>query len=313
MNYKLSDEELASFESTLPYLASIVTGGENVDKALVEIAKKFNLREEERTIEILRRYIEVLQRAHSNPDTREDEYVADLMKLGIHQAPAELSVALVRKRLFVRETASERDIHKLELALPLLAETVAAGSDIDKSLAEIRQRLDLEEKHNEAINNCLKILLELHINPDVQEKDYLAKLTNLGITDTLAKRAVALVRGKTLPAAATLEDEIQFEISRRNYVRAVLLAEKMSTTPQNEIWRLKELALRQYATDYRNLPGFKKLVQDWEVPRAEVERILRGILEEQDNYARVLLQFDIDTMRHITLKEWIENALNSKW
>jgi len=55
-----------------------------------------------------------------------------------------------------------------------------------------------------------------------------------------------------------------------------MLAEKTPDFPQEEIWHLKELALRQYAFDYQNMPGFNVLVEDWKVPRTEVERILSG-------------------------------------
>jgi len=212
---------------------------------------------------------------------------------------------------------SDEELREFEFILPRLTKVIATGSDIDKSLANISNECNStkEKRFNEILRRYAQILQEAHDNLDTREDEYVAKLMEFGTHWASAKLAVLHVRGRLPPATTTLEDEIQFEISRRNCVRAVVLAEKRATIPQNEIWRLKELALRQYASDYRNLPGFNKLVQDWEIPRTEVERILRDIWEEQNNYAtsEASLQYDIKTMQNITLKEWIENVLNSKW
>ena len=170
----------------------------------------------------------------------------------------------------------DEELSRLTLALRDLAQAIAASSDPDKSLEDVKRKYDLGEKYSEVLNNCLRILLEFHINPNVQQKEYLAKLTALGIPENSAKSVLTLVREEPSPPTSAVKDEIQFEISRRNYVRAVMLAEKTPDFPQEEIWHLKELALRQYAFDYQNMPGFNVLVEDWKVPRTEVERILSG-------------------------------------
>lgn len=70
-----------------------------------------------------------------------------------------------------------------------------------------------------------------------------------------------------------LEAEINFEIGRSNFVRAVMLAEQHQY-PQEKVRYLQELALRQYAFEFHNTPGLQKLIQWYGFSKAEVEEIL---------------------------------------
>lgn len=77
----------------------------------------------------------------------------------------------------------------------------------------------------------------------------------------------------------SLEQDIQFEIERQNFVRAAMLAQR-SQYPQDEIRRLQELALKKYVFEYRNYPGFWKLVQEYEFSEADLDRILGKDVKE---------------------------------
>ena len=110
----------------------------------------------------------------------------------------------------------DEELSRLTLALRDLAQAIAASSDPDKSLEDVKRKYDLGEKYSEVLNNCLRILLEFHINPNVQQKEYLAKLTALGIPENSAKSVLTLVREEPSPPTSAVKDEIQFEISRRN-------------------------------------------------------------------------------------------------
>lgn len=69
------------------------------------------------------------------------------------------------------------------------------------------------------------------------------------------------------------EAEIDFEIGRRNFVRAVMLAEQHQY-PKEKVRHLQELALKQYALDYRNRQGLQKLIQWYGFSESEVRRVI---------------------------------------
>ncbi len=155
--------------------------------------------------------------------------------------------------------------------LPLLrplADVIANDGDVDKALDDILRNSNLskEERVTKELDSWIKILQEYHINSDAKQKEYVARLMELGIPQASAELALARTR-ETVPS------DVQFELTRHNYVRAVMLAEQ-NHYPQEKIRQFQELALRQYVSDYRNLLGFQKLVQEWEIPQSEVKRIL---------------------------------------
>jgi hypothetical protein len=197
--------------------------------------------------------------------------------------------------------------NKLLPFLQRLADTISNDGDIDKASDDILRIADLgmHEAVDKQLNNWIKVLQEYHINPGSNQREYLARLSELGIPSDLAELALARIR-ETVPS------DIEFELRRCNYVRAVLLAQQ-EHYPQEKIHHLKELALRQYAADYRNLPGFQRLVKEWEIPQNEIKKILDQLLEETRTYANseASLQFDVHTMQHLTLSQWIQNVLES--
>lgn len=124
---------------------------------------------------------------------------------------------------------------------------------------------------------------------------------------------------ETAPSEVTTEptgtkDELEHEVSRRNYVRAVTLAEKQDGVTTEETQRLKELALKQYLTEFRNLEGFGKLVEEWNLSRREVSEVLSDVLEEQGERAwrETYLQYDINTGKYLILGEWIKHVSGTR-
>ena len=205
----------------------------------------------------------------------------------------------------------EEQANKLLPFLRHLADIISNDGDVDKASDNILRTAKSSEDEGviQQLNNWIRVLQEYHINPDANQKEYLARLIELGIPRASAELALARIR-ETVPS------DIESELGRRNYVRAVMLA-RQNNYPQEKIRHFQELALRQYASDYRNLPGFRVLVKEWEIPQNEVKKILEQLLEETRTYATSedSLQHDGHTMPNLTLSQWIQNALesSSRW
>lgn len=75
-----------------------------------------------------------------------------------------------------------------------------------------------------------------------------------------------------LPAQSP-EAEIDFEISRRNFVRAVMLMEQCRY-PAEQVRHFQERALRQYAFEYRNPQGLQWLIQSYGFSESDVRRVM---------------------------------------
>ncbi len=113
---------------------------------------------------------------------------------------------------------------------------------------------------------------------------------------------------------ASPEEDIRIEISRRNFVRAVMLAEKFGS-PKEVIRHLQALALRQMACEYRNAAALRNLAQEWRFPRAELEGLLMEAVAEHEREAgtkRSLQCYDAKTGKYLTLRQWVEQFLNMK-
>jgi len=113
---------------------------------------------------------------------------------------------------------------------------------------------------------------------------------------------------------AGLKEDIQVEIGRRNFVRAVMLCKK-GQCPQETIRHLQELALKQTACEYRNAVALRNLAQEWGFSRVEVEGILMKVLSERESKAdriRSDLRYDATTGKYLTLRQWVEQFLNMK-
>ena len=75
------------------------------------------------------------------------------------------------------------------------------------------------------------------------------------------------------------ERELEEHVEQRNYVAALALAQRLEKPPET-IRELREAALKQYITEYRNAPGAVVIVQEFQFRADEVARLLEAILEE---------------------------------
>ena len=111
-----------------------------------------------------------------------------------------------------------------------------------------------------------------------------------------------------------LEESLQRGIERKNYVRAVMLAEKLGY-PDSEIRHLQELALKQMACDYRNGFAVRKLAREWEFTKMDLEKLLMTALEEHERVSekkRMEQCYDVKTGKYLTLRQWVEQFLSAK-
>jgi len=107
---------------------------------------------------------------------------------------------------------------------------------------------------------------------------------------------------------------IQCETDRRNFMRAVVLAQQYEHA-QSEIRRLQEMALKQMACEYRNSVGVRRLAQEWGFSRAEMESLLTNAVAEKESgatRARSDKCYDAATGKYLTLRQWVEQFLNMK-
>ena len=111
-----------------------------------------------------------------------------------------------------------------------------------------------------------------------------------------------------------LEETVQKETTRKNFVRAVMLAQKLGC-PNSDIRHLQKLALRQMACEYRNANAARKLAKEWGFSRGELEDLLTVALGEYERISdkKHLEQcYDATTGKYLTLRQWIEQFLSAK-
>ena len=110
-----------------------------------------------------------------------------------------------------------------------------------------------------------------------------------------------------------LEESLRRGIDRKNYVRAVVLAQKLGY-PDSEIRHLQELALKQMACDYRNGFAVRKLAGEWKFSRADLETLLVAALDEYERVSdkkRMEQCYDVKTGKYLTLRQWIEQLVST--
>lgn len=302
MSVQLSEAQLSKLLSELPVLADVIAKDGDADATLTTILDKTDSEIDKRnTKEFLSHIVKTLKECQINKDTDEAAYVAKLRDFMIPQASAELAIARARGKFVVDRTDEQKS------SLLSLASVIAENGDTSKAIDDILAKSMVVDKDHikEELNNYLKVLLECHINLDHNEQEFMERLVALGVPESSAKLAINMIREEVLT-------DIEFEKEHHNYVRAVLLAQKHHCSTDS-IRNLQELAIRQYASEYRNLPGLRNLIRDWEIPKDQVESILLSILEEQHSYAlsEDSLRYDIYTSKHINLKDWIVNAKTS--
>ncbi|MCD6390971.1 MAG: hypothetical protein J7L92_03105 [Dehalococcoidia bacterium] len=111
-----------------------------------------------------------------------------------------------------------------------------------------------------------------------------------------------------------LGEDIQIEISRRNFVRAVMLAPK-SQCPQDKIRHLQKLALKQAACEHRNAIALRSLAKEWRCSRAELEGLLmKAVAKHEGNTNRTRSDpcYDATTGKYLSLGQWVEQFLSIK-
>ena len=219
---------------------------------------------------------------------------------------------------------AEEKLNRLLPALSPLAKCIGARIVPEEHvLEEILRSIDVapEEWAIEELVFWTKILQKASTAATDDEKAAIAvELQSRGIPEASATPAIDEVCRPVAPSliatkeAKSPEEDIRFEIARHNFVRAVMLAQQHEY-PQDKVQYLQRLALKQYASEYRNAQGLSNLIQEYGFSKAEVERILKEVLEEHEVYAQneASRQYDINAMRHITLGEWIENFLAGKY
>ena len=114
--------------------------------------------------------------------------------------------------------------------------------------------------------------------------------------------------------ATHAEESLQRVLDQKNYVLAVMLAQKMGYT-ESEIRHLQELALKQMACDYRNGFAVRKLAREWEFTKMDLEKLLMTALEEHERVSekkRMEQCYDVKTGKYLTLRQWLERLLNVK-
>jgi len=114
--------------------------------------------------------------------------------------------------------------------------------------------------------------------------------------------------------ATHVEDSLRQVLERKNYVLAVVLAQKLGY-PESEIRHIQELALKQMACDYRNGLALRNLSKEWSFSKADLENLLRTALAEYENISdkkRVGQCYDVKTGKYLTLRQWVEQFLSAK-
>ena len=114
--------------------------------------------------------------------------------------------------------------------------------------------------------------------------------------------------------ATHVEESVQRALDRKNYVLAVMLAQKLGY-PESEIRQIQELALKQMACDYRNSFAVRKLAGEWGFSKADLENLLMTALDEYEKISdkkRLGQRYDVKTGKYLTLRQWVEQFLSAK-
>jgi hypothetical protein len=100
--------------------------------------------------------------------------------------------------------------------------------------------------------------------------------------------------------------ELEEAVQDKNYVRAVRIAESIGK-PSDEIKELQQKAFEQFIIEYRNPQGAIALAEEYRFNGKDIEQLLRNILQEAEGKKGLdRRQYDIKTMRYLTLGEWIK-------
>jgi len=176
--------------------------------------------------------------------------------------------------------------NKLLPALLPLAKCIGSGTVPEEHiLQEILHSVgvETEEWAVEELVSWIKILQKASTASNDDERAAItAELQGRGIPMAPAILAIDAVYHPIAPSliaaiaaeeASFQDEDIQVEIGRHNFVRAVMLAQQHDY-PRDKVRYLQELALKKYAFEYRNYPGLRKLMREYELSEADLKRIL---------------------------------------
>ncbi|MGQ9645186.1 MAG: hypothetical protein ACUVWO_01440 [Thermodesulfobacteriota bacterium] len=105
--------------------------------------------------------------------------------------------------------------------------------------------------------------------------------------------------------------EFEEAFQDKNYIRAERIARELGKAT-DEIQTLREKALKQLILEFRNPQGVVELIKAYRLTREDIDHLLQRIREEAEE-KKILdqKQYDIKTMRYLTLAEWIKEYLES--
>jgi hypothetical protein len=102
-------------------------------------------------------------------------------------------------------------------------------------------------------------------------------------------------------------EELDTEIERGLYVRAVILAESLGL-PKEEIKVLQEKALCQMSIEYRNDLGTKELAKRYGFSKQDLRNIFRQYVEKQKKEGNVRSlgpRYNHSTRKYLSFEEWM--------
>ncbi len=100
--------------------------------------------------------------------------------------------------------------------------------------------------------------------------------------------------------------ELDEEIKKGNYIRAEAISKSLGRT-ENEVRGLRIKAFKQLILEFRNYQGAYEIAKDYNFSKEEINKILDEVIKEADE-KKILdkRQFDIKTMKYLSLREWIK-------
>lgn len=100
--------------------------------------------------------------------------------------------------------------------------------------------------------------------------------------------------------------EFEEAIQTKNDLRAARIAKELGK-PRDEIKELCKKAIRPFILDFRNPQGAAALIEDGLFTKEERDDLFRSLLHEAGEKGILdKRQFDIRTMRYLTLREWLK-------
>jgi two-component sensor histidine kinase len=103
--------------------------------------------------------------------------------------------------------------------------------------------------------------------------------------------------------------ELEEAIQNQNYARAEKIA-RILGRPADEIREFRKKAIKKFIVEFRNPQGAMALAEENLFTKEDIKDLLRSILQEANQAKEgerlsVKRQFDMRTMRYLTLEEWI--------